>query len=333
MKNFYVLLFSAWGATAFSQTTLTKANNDYLVGNTISSKNLIGIPDNSATGLNATFDNSALTDGALITAQVSAPSPGELTAFPGTTVKFEDGNGNDVFYKSTVTQLEITGADVGGAVLNFSADNAVFLKFPTAFGDTYTDTARGSFSTGTVSGLFKGNITTTANASGTLLLGLQTFGNILRVKTVQNYNLYQSTDTNYLFAVGTLVSTFYTYYNNTNRYPIFTSTTTTISVPLLGINQTTSVAVAQNITTLGTNQNAAKKNIRVYPNPVSENLFFAGDLRGYEFVKVYTLDGKLVSSTVLDSGKIDMSRFPAGNYILNLSGTQQKAQNIQFIKK
>lgn len=333
MKNFYVLLFSAWGATAFSQTTLTKANNDYLVGNTISSKNLIGIPDNSATGLNVTFDNSALTDGALITAQISAPSPGELTAFPGTTVKFEDGNGNDVFYKSTATQLEITGADVGGAVLNFSADNAVFLKFPTAFGDTYTDTARGSFSTGTVSGLFKGNITTTADASGTLLLGLQTFGNILRVKTVQNYNLYQSTDTNYLFAVGTLVSTFYTYYNNTNRYPIFTSTTTTISVPLLGINQTTSFAVAQNITTLGTNQNAAKKSIRVYPNPVSENLFFAGDLTGYEFAKVYTPDGKLVSSTVLDSGKVNMNHLPAGNYILNLSGTQQKAQNVQFIKK
>lgn len=325
--------FSLPGRDRFSQTTLTKANNDYLVGNTINSKNLIGVPDSSATGLNATFDNSALTDGALITAQVSAPSPGELTAFPGTTVKFEDGNGNDVFYKSTAPQLEITGADVGGAVLNFSADNAVFLKFPTAFGDTYTDTARGSFSTGTVSCLFKGNITTTADASGTLILGLQNFGNILRVKTVQNYNLYQSTDTNYLFAVGTLVSTFYTYYNNTNRYPIFTSTTSTISVPLLGINQTTSVAVAQNITTLGTNQNAAKKSIRVYPNPVSENLFFDGDLTGYEFVKVYTPDGKLVSSMMLDSGTVNMNHLPAGNYILNLSGTQQKTQNIQFIKK
>ncbi|UJF30017.1 T9SS type A sorting domain-containing protein [Kaistella sp. 97-N-M2] len=66
---------------------------------------------------------------------------------------------------------------------------------------------------------------------------------------------------------------------------------------------------------------------------MSENLFFTGDLTGYEFVKVYTLDGKLVCSTLLDSGKVNMNHLPAGNYILNLSGTQQQAQNIPFIKK
>lgn len=333
MKNIYLILFSALSSFGFSQTTLTKAGNDYLTGNTINSKNLVGTPDNSAVGAAVTFDNSALTNGTLIVAQVSTPNATEISTFPGTTVKFEDGNGNSIFYKSTATQLEITGAGISGATLNFSADNALFLKFPTSFGNTYTDNARGSFTSTAASGLFRGTITTTADGSGTLLLGLQTFTNILRVKTVQNYNLYQSTDTNYFFAIGSLVSTFYTYYNNTNRYPLFTTTTATISVPLLSINQTTNAAVGQNITALATQNKPLNSKITAYPNPVNENLFFAGDLSGYNVVKVLSMDGKLLQTEPVNEGKIDLSKLSAGNYILQLSGKNLKGQTIQIIKK
>ncbi len=202
MKNFYLMLLSAGSSLAFSQTTITKSANDYLVGNTINSANMVGIPDNSATGSGVNFNNSLLTSGTSVVASVSSPSAAELTDFPGSTVKFDDGNGNSIFYKSSAAQLEITGAGISGATLNFNADNAIFLKFPTSFSNTYNDTARGIFSNGTVSGLFKGTIATTADATGTLLLGGDSYGNILRIKTVQSYNLYQSADTNYLFAIG-----------------------------------------------------------------------------------------------------------------------------------
>ena len=333
MKNIYLILFSALSSFGFSQTTLTKAANDYLTGNTINSKNLVGTPDNSAVGAAVTFDNSALTNGTLIAAQVSTPNATEISTFPGTTVKFEDGNGNSIFYKSTATQLEITGAGISGATLNFSADNALFLKFPTSFGNTYTDNARGTFTSTAASGLFKGTITTTADGSGTLLLGSQTFTNVLRVKTVQNYNLYQSTDTTYFFSIGTLLSTFYTYYNATLRYPIFTTTTATISVPLLSINQTTNAAVAQNIPLLATDQTSLKSKISVYPNPVKDELFFSGDLSKYNAVKVLSVDGKLLRTELVVAGKIDLSKLSAGNYILQLSGKNLKDQTIHIIKK
>ena len=79
---------------------------------------MVGTPDNSSTGSSVTFNNSALTAGSAITATVSTPTAAEITSYPGTTVKFSDGNGNDIFYKSTATDLQITGATVSGAVLN-----------------------------------------------------------------------------------------------------------------------------------------------------------------------------------------------------------------------
>lgn len=333
MKNFYSFLVLAASISVSAQTTITKSNNDYLPGNTISSRNVVGTPDNSAAGANVTFDNSMLTDGSAVMAQVSTPSASDLSTFPGTTVKFDDGNGNLFYYKSTATQLEITGATVSGAVLNFSADNALFLKFPTAFGDTYNDTARGTFSNGLVNGLFKGNITTTADASGTLLLGSDVYANVLRVKTVQNYNLYQSTDTNYILAIGSLVSTIYTYYDSTHRYPLFTATTATISVPILGINQTSTAAIAQNTSALATAQAGGKNTVTVYPNPVKDIIYYSGAAKGYQNATVYTMEGKIVRRIGITSGKSDISGLATGMYILKLSGQGMADQTVSIIKK
>ena len=171
MKNIYLLAMTACSCLAFSQTTLTKAANDYLTGNLVNSKNLLGTPDNSSSGVNTTFDNTGLTDGTNVIAQVSTPTPADIATFPGTTVKFDDGNANLIYYKSSASQLEITGAVVSGATLNFIGDNGIFLKFPTSFGNTYTDTAKGTFTSTVASGLFKGTITTTADGTGMLLLG------------------------------------------------------------------------------------------------------------------------------------------------------------------
>lgn len=332
MKKIYLLLVSTISAASFAQTTITKAANDYVAPQSINSTNVIGTPNNSASGSGVTFDNSLLTSGTSVVSLVSIPSAGEITSFPGTTVKFEDGNGNSLFYKSSATLLEITGASISGATLSFSADNALFLKFPTSFPDTYTDNARGSFTNGTVSGLFRGTITTTADATGTLLLSGSTYNNILRVKTVQNYNLYQTSDTNYLFAIGSIISTIYTYYDNFNRYPIFTATTATISVPLLSINQTTNAAVRQENPVLASSQSNLNK-IQVYPNPVKDYLFLAGDLKNYSGSKIYSLEGKLLMTSFLKDQKIDLTNLPTGNYILELNSSIEKPKTFNIIKK
>lgn len=331
MKNIYLLLTTACSCLAFSQTTLTKAANDYISGNIINNVNYTGTPDNSVTGYPKTFDNSALTPGSAITATVSTPSASEISTFPGSTVKFSDGGGNEIFYKSSAADLQITGATIGGAVLNFSNDNALFLKFPTSYSNTYTDIASGTGVTGTNNAFFKGTITTTADGAGILKLGSQIYTNVIRVKTFQDYKLYL--DAGYTFQLGTLVSTIYTYYDNLNRYPLFTSTTATVVVALAGINQTTNSAMGQANPTLVTQNNFLKNKVQVYPNPAAENIFFTGDFTNFDTVKVISIDGKIITTQSVNAGKIDMSKLPAGNYFLQLLGKNEKDQTIQVIKK
>ncbi|SEG41156.1 Por secretion system C-terminal sorting domain-containing protein [Halpernia humi] len=329
MKTIYSLATVLFCSIAFAQTTITKSANDYLSGDTVNENNLTGTPDNSSTGSGVTFNNNSLTAGTAITGTVSTPSSAETTTYPGTTVKFSDGNGNDIFYKSSPTDLQITGATVGGAVLNFNTDNALFIKFPTAFSESYTDTASGTATYTGITVNFSGTITTTADASGTLLLDSKSFANIIRLKTEQNYILSLTG----LGNIGTLTSTIYSYYDNSNRYPLFTTTTATGVIPLAAINQTSNLAVAQSTVFLGTRNDALKKKIQVYPNPVQNQLFFGGDLAGYTQVKIFNMEGRLVKSQNIEAEKINISALPAGNYILQLSGKDKKAQSINIIKK
>ena len=114
---------------------------------------------------------------------------------------------------------------------------------------------------------------------------------------------------------------------------MFTATTATVIVALAGINQTTNAAVRLANPTLAIQNNSLKNKVAVYPNPVTENLFFAGDYSNFEVVKVINMEGRVVSSQSIIDGKVDLNKLPAGNYILQLSGKNQKDQTIQIIKK
>lgn len=332
MKTIYSLSSVLFCSIVFAQTTITKAANDYISGNTINELNMVGTPDNSSTGSSVTFNNSALTAGSAITATVSTPTAAEITSYPGTTVKFSDGNGNDIFYKSTATDLQITGATVSGAVLNFTTNNAIFLKWPTVYAQSYTDPASGSATyTGTTL-YFNGNITTIADATGTLQVGNQTFANVIRTKTTQNYTLYF--DPTFFASAGTLVSTIYTYYDNAHRYPLFTTTTAVLNVPIASIiNQTSEQAVAQSLVFLGNQEVAAQKSLFMYPNPATDVVKFDGLEKDQQWVKVFSADGRLVAKKKLNNNEINISELNSGNYFISVSGDKSETKAMKLIKK
>ena len=332
MKKIYFTLLAA-AAVSMNAQTLTKATHDYIIGNTINGVNFNGTPDNSATGSSVTFNNNSLSTGSSITGQITAPTAADLLNFPGTTVKQDVGNGLKFLFKSSATMLEITGIVLGPANLNFVADNAHYLTFPTNFGDSNVDTARGTLTNGTDYGLFKGTATTNADATGTLLLSGQTYNNVIRVKTVQSYSIYANTDLTYSSPAGTYVSTFYIYYDTSNRYALFATGNYNVNVPFLGLSQILNTAVGQANPVLASQNTAVKNKLQVYPNPVNDYLFVAGDLSRYSDVQVISMDGKLVKSASVIDGKINVSKLQAGNYILQLSGSNKKTQCINIIKK
>ncbi|MCA6069441.1 T9SS type A sorting domain-containing protein [Chryseobacterium sp. RG1] len=328
-----LLLMLALSGVCSAQTTITKAFNDPLVGDIANNFVVNGTVDNSATGANTTFNNASLTQGAASQVTYIAPTSSEVTTYPGSTIKMVD-TGNSVLYKATATQLEITGVITSAATLNFAADNGTFITYPASLGYSNTDTAKGTFTSTAASGLFKGTIVTTGDASGTLIVGPKTYTNVLRIKSVQNFNLYQSSDVNYLIPIGSVVNTAYTYFDSTHKFPLLSSTSGTISVPLLSINQSTSGAQVINEVFLGVKDTVSKKqNFKIYPNPAQDFIEFTGDSKNYSTAKIYSLDGKLIKTSDINSGKIQISELPSAAYFIEVSGKNAPTETTKLIKK
>ncbi|WP_294326207.1 T9SS type A sorting domain-containing protein [uncultured Chryseobacterium sp.] len=328
------ILFLLGTSAMFSaQITLTKASHDPIVNDVVDNKLITGTVDNSATGANAIFSNSSLTLGNAVPMNYTAPDGTEATTFPGSTIKMSDGT-NTVLYKASPTKLEITGVINPQVTLNLSMDNGTYINYPTTFGPAQNDTAKGTFTASLASGICLGTLSTQADAYGTLILNGQTYNNVLRVKFIQNFNLYLPIDITFSNPLGSVTNTAYSYYDATHRYPLLSSTTINLSVPGLGINQTTSSAVALNIATLGVNNTAKKENFSVYPNPAQDFIRFKGNTDQYSKANIYSLDGKLIKTTDLNSGNIQISDLPPASYFIEVSGKNSETKkNIKFIKK
>lgn len=317
-----------------AQTTITKAFNDPVSGETANYLSVTGTPDNSATGNGVTFNNASLVLGSAILTNYSTPTSTEITIFPGSTLKMV-GSGNTVYYKQSASKLEITGLVTTDATLNFSTNNGTFISYPAAFGYSESDQAQGTFTSTSASGLCKGTINISADASGTLILGSSTYTNVLRIKSVQNFNLHLPTDTSFLFPIGSIVNTSYSYYNSSFKFPLLTTIQTVINVPLAGINnQTTNAAQALNTLNLSTKDLSIHEKLKIYPNPAQELIQLKGGAGNFTTAKIYTLDGKLVKTTDIKSDKISVSELPSASYFIEVATKDnKKTETSKFIKK
>lgn len=331
------ILFSMLAASGLctAQTTITKAFNDPVAGETVNNVTINGTVDNSATGANTTFNNASLTQGAAATTTYSTPTTGDVTTFPDSTLKMVS-SGNTFMYKQSTSKLEITGLITPDATLNLSANNGTFISYPAAFGYTETDQAQGTFTSTTANGLCKGTINVSADASGTLILGSSTYPNVLRIKSVQNFSLYLPNDTTFMFPIGTIVNTAYSYYDSAHKFPLLSTTQVIINVPLAGINnQTTNGAQALNLTTLSTGDlTARKEGLKIYPNPAQDFIEFKGKTENYSTAKIYSLDGKLIKTSDVKAGKVQVSELPPAAYFIEVSAKDnKKPEASKFIKK
>ena len=319
------LLLVIFSIAVSAQTTVTKAFNDPLAGETVNNVNVNGTVDNSSTGNNVTFANSSLTQGSASVSTYSAATASDIATFPGTTIKMT-GNGSTVYYKQTASKLEITGVVTPDVTLNFSTNNGTFISYPAAFGYSESDTAAGTFSATAGSGNFSGPITITADAYGTLLIGAKTYANVLRIKSVQNFNL-----TVFGFPVGSIVNTTYAYYGSANKFPLLNTTNAVVTIQ--GTPQTSNIAQALNVTFLSTSDVTKKDAFKVYPNPAQDFIEFRGDTSKYAKANIYSADGKLIKTADIKSGKVQISELPPSTYFIEVSGNIPQHQSIKFIKK
>lgn len=327
MKKTLLMVVTACGLCT-AQTTITKAFNDPVTGDVVNNVNVNGTVNNSATGSNATFSNGSLTAGSASPSTYSAPTASEISNYPGTTIKMVNGT-TTVYYKASASKLEITALVTPDATLNFSANNGTYISYPAAYGYAETDNAQGTFSASGASGNFSGTINISADASGTLIIGNKTYTNVLRIKSVQNFNLTSSG-----FPLGTVSNTSYMYYDATHKFPLLSSTTGNVNISLLNINQTTTTAQALNETFLAVQDNNILKGngLRLYPNPAHDVVQVKGNTKMYSSARIYSPDGKILKTSAVNSGKIDVSELPSSTYFIEFSGKDSK-ETHKLIKK
>jgi len=317
MKTTLLLLIC--GCAAFAQTPVPALYGQLAAGTVdgTNHRSYVGATaatpvDESASGANQTWNFTNLTATSSDVYDNAAPNFGESTTYPGTTMVTTQNIGGNISkaYFSTSVGLAFTGAETNGFELNYSTNNAYVGNFPLNYGFSASDPMAGTYTYQTYSGNFNGTINSTVDAYGTLSIndigfGAQTYS-VTRLKIVQNMTISYSIIPN----AGTVAMTTYAYFRDlaADKFPIFTSTTTSIVVPLLSINQTTTAYEAA-LPALLAAPSFSQDGVAIWPNPVSDILHAPGA----RLVSIKDMNGREVLRAA--SENVDVSPLAAGVYL------------------
>lgn len=291
--------------------------------------------DQTPTGANAVWNFNQMV---LIGQSLSnnyIPTTAQITTFPNSTalntVQTTVNNivsTSQIFSKNIANEISITGFQTPELILNYTTNNAKIGTFPLSYGYNFTDTTAGTFTNGTNTGTFTGNIITTVDAYGTLNLnntGNGTFsGLVTRLKTVQNINLSIG-----FFPVGTVVQTSYAYVG-ASGYSELRYTKAVVNIPLANINNQTIIQIEDFITVLlSKNENNLSQKLQVYPNPVNNVLTIKNDKNlKVNALTLFDINGREVVNKLNNIENIDVSNIQSGIYFLKF-----ETENGIFIEK
>lgn len=314
MKHFYSLFFLA-AVSLLPAQTLTQSFNEPVVGDINKQFRLdtslytSGMPVNT-TGSVAVWDYSRLitTFPMVVDSFVAPGSAPSHTAFPSATfVQHRDDIYTYYASNTTSQQTELLGGYSPSLSLTFT-NTAIIAGYPVSYGYNLTDPVSGSFKYNSSNGACNGNITISANGSGTLNFPNNvSITNVLCLKSVEILTLSAG-----IFPFGTFNQTIYNYYMPGKKYPVlnvnyttyqFISGTPTITAFVYGnIDYFSVTGIASQAL------NAA--DYRVFPNPFSDGLTI--DAR-------YVLDGTVFTLYSADGHVIFETRDPAGEPTVQLA--------------
>lgn len=296
--------------------------------------------DESATGADASWDFSSVAFNLTQTYANGIPSENEIALYPGTNFKTgmtsEEGETAAMFSMTDdIGGFTILGNEGGIYNLKFDTDAAFVGVFPMSFGYTNDDTVAGTFlyngPLGNFSGSFSGTMTSQVDAYGELTFpdpaneGSNTTVSATRLKVTLQVTFGTPEFPN----AGTLtqISNYYYTGAENDQWPKIRSLRNQVSVPLLSINDDTTVLERSLDVTLGT-ADASLKNIVLYPNPASDRLYVSSE--EVKSIKIASMDGKIVASA--SGNSIGIENLVSGMYIVNVE-TESGIVSRKFIRK
>lgn len=334
MKKITCIFFILSGTLGISQIILQSNTHRPAVGDTVKqfivdTSAFTSPMPNNISGNNVTWDFSPIINTGTLNTQafISNTAVASSTNFTGCNLVLSQGSGAYNYLKTVDTptaQLELLGLDFGSFAKVTFTNSAVLMKYPFSYGNSFADPASGTFSanTGTsiINGSAIGNFATIADGFGTLLLGQQSIPNVLRLKSTQNFTLFQG-----FLPLGTIRFVIYSYYDQNNKFPLLQIQYQTFSLIAQTPSTTASVRLNSNIPLLGFNESGLPNNmVSIFPNPISEIMQLNFENLGNYILELKDINGNNIITSEINSRHytLDVRSFADAVYLIHIKNKQ-----------
>jgi hypothetical protein len=328
MKKLYFISLSLFVSFGLNAQILNQSNHAPVIGEMYRTTDVstVGVTPGSS-GSGVTWDMSAISIGTTITnfSVVTVPSS-SASAYPSASLAIEPSSGVNNFYSASSSSLKYWGGDIVVSSYNINLNYtspAVFAAYPVTFSSTNSVSIAGNLSAGaSISGSFTGTCTTNADGTGILALPSRTFTNCMRLKITQDISFTTS------FGNGTLTQVNYEYYNSLSKTPLFTISTSTIVVPIVGTTNQMAVNINSDYQFVGIKENIKDiSNLNLFPNPAKNNfnLSFVNENAEAISLEIINALGQTVRKESLGNTKgminqsVDVSNVEAGVYFVKVN--------------
>ena len=282
--------------------------------------------DESATGADLLWNFNDLTAVAAETVINLVPTASELAAFPNTYMVSNlarhalDGTvlsvGKEYISMGTNNTRFLNGFEEPDLLLQLNfTDHLLIGAFSLEYGDSVSDVIAGTYDYDTYSGTFSGTTTSTVDAYGSL----STNGfdgityEVTRLKILANFDFAYGA----MGDVGTMVQVKNYYYREGDLFPFFKSFTTTINIPLLGVNETSTELRQANPALLNSAEIIYEVGPITFQNPVANELILEETPIAITAIKIYDTVGKCVLTKSFDGSNTDVSTLAQGMYLIH----------------
>ncbi len=268
-------------------------------------------------GPNQTWDMSNLSTTAS-TALYDDPANGSASASnPDATVYVTLSGGIEYYYKVDATATALVGFEVPNQISVTFSDFKEFLRYPTNYGDSYTDTYKGQvISSGTTIDR-EGTLIVTCDGYGDLMLPYGTIPNVMKVTVIDNYE----------DAVGgipwiTYSDTLLFFYNQNTKKTVasFGKNTSSIAPNIYFTTYMDQKDVVLNTKIL----DLADSPYSLYPNPAKDKITFENTSQNHVNISITNYLGQEIQNlNCANSQEIDLSKMAPGIYVLQCQDGQQ----------
>lgn len=246
----------------------------------------------------------------------SVPTAAEIIDFPGSvmvTTSETPGDSSNAEKIYVNSEGRMVGKVTSEYNVYYSGDSAFFGTFPLSYGDLSLDTVSGTYFYDGYTGTFEGTMISEVDAYGDLTFAPGETSEVTRLKTIETLQLSYAG----LGIVGTYVQTTYRYYISGLRWPLFMSTRTDISIPVLEIDSDVTVYErgVPALSVIGPQADA----FTVGPNPVRSVLTVTSDVPVLA-VSILDMTGKKVLESA--TATVDMGTLPAAVYLARITTTK-----------